>query len=338
MNLPKLKKDTKIGLLSPSAPITYDAPYAAETAEKFLISAGYEIVKGSLFGKIDSSYRSGTIYERVSELNDMIHNDEIDCIMMVAGGFVSVSMLPYIDYEYLKQHPKIIVGHSDVTSLLLAIYEKCGFPTFYGPNFVTSFAHNEFYQKYSLDCFENVINNSDRFTLEMPEYYNDENFDYYLANDSFDKMRSNEPKKKNNWNVVKDGIAEGRLIGGNTDNFSLLYGSPYCPDIRQRDILFIENVNEEADFFERIISTLHLYGVFDKISGLIIEKAKGYDEIGSGKEEIDIFSEIVKNPEFPIIIDVDCGHTTPIMTLPIGETVRLDTYEKAITIFKDRNH
>ena len=116
MDLPKLNAGAKIGLISPSAPITYDVPYVTEVAEKFLTSKGYEIVKGSLFGKIDSSYRLGTVNARVFELNEMIHNDEIDCIMAVAGGFVSVSMLPYIDYEYLKNHPKIIVGHSDAVS------------------------------------------------------------------------------------------------------------------------------------------------------------------------------------------------------------------------------
>lgn len=332
MDLPKLKRGSKIGLISPSAPITYDVPYATKVAEKFLLSKGYQIVKGSLFCKIDSSYRSGTIDERVSELNEMIHNDDIDCIMAVAGGFVSVSMLPYIDYDYLKHHPKIIVGHSDVTSLLLAIYEKCGFPTFYGPNFVTSFAHNEFYQEYSLDCLENVVNNCGIFKLDMPKCYNDETLDYYFTDRDFDKIREEEPLKENNWNVVINGIAKGRLIGGNTDNLSLLYGSPYCPEIKQGDILFIENVNEEADFFERIISALNLYGVFDRISGLIIGKAKGYDEIGSGKKEIDIFLEIVKDPQFPIITEVDCGHTTPIMTLPIGKTVELDTFKKTITI------
>lgn len=333
MDLPKLKAGAKIGLISPSAPITYDAPYATEVAERFLLSKGYEIVKGSLYGEIDSSYRSGTIEDRVSELNEMIHNDEIDCIMAVAGGFVSVSMLPYIDYEYLKNHPKIIVGHSDVTSLLLAIHEKCGFPTFYGPNFVTSFAHNVFYQEYSLNCLENVVNNCGSFKLDIPMYYNDENFDYCLTDRDFDKIREKEPLKENSWNVVINGIAKGRLIGGNTDNFSLLYGSPYCPEIRQGDILFIENVNEEADFFERIVSTLNLYGVFDKISGLIIGKAKGYDEIGSGKKEIDLFLEIVRESKFPIITDFDCGHTTPIMTLPIGKTVELDTFKKTVTLF-----
>lgn len=334
MNLPKLKNGSKIGLISPSTPITYDAPYAVSVAEKYLESNGYEIVKGSLFGKVDSAYRSGTIEDRVCELNEMIHNDSVDCIMAVAGGFVSVSMLQYIDYEYLKKHPKIIVGHSDVTSLLLAVYEKCGFPTFYGPNFVTSFAHNEFYENYSLDCFEKVVNSQGSFTFEMPKYYNDEGFDYYLSNDDFDKIRENEPKKENCWKIAVDGVAKGRLIGGNTDNLSLLYGSPYSPTIKQGDILFIENVNEEADFFERIIATLFTYGVFDKIGGLIIGKAKGYDDIGSNKTEIDIFSEIVKEPKFPIIIDVDCGHTTPIMTLPIGKTVELNTFRKTITIFE----
>lgn len=105
--LPKLNVGSTIDIISSSCPITHDAPYLADIAEKFLKSKGFRIAKGSVYGKIDSCYRSGTIKDRVAEFNDLIRNDEIDCIMASVGGYVSVSMLPYIDYDYLKKHPKV---------------------------------------------------------------------------------------------------------------------------------------------------------------------------------------------------------------------------------------
>ena len=331
-NLPKLNSGSVIGIISPSCPITHDAPYLSEIAENYLKSKGFSIIKGSLYGRINSSYRSGTVKDRAEELNELIHNDEIDCIMAVAGGYVSVSMLPYIDYEYLKDHPKIIVGHSDVTSLLLAINKKCGFPTFYGPNLVTSFAHKDFYRDYSLDCFLKIINHSEACIIEKPDFYTDEAIDWYTTEEIFNKNLENEKFNSNEWITIVSGVTKGRLIGGNTDNFSLLYGNPYCPKVQNGDILFLENVNENADFFERAISSLYIHGVFDKISGLIFGKAKGYNDIGSGKRELDILFEVIGVPSFPILVDVDCGHTVPIMTLPIGAEIEMDADKKTITV------
>lgn len=330
--LPKLNEGSTIGIISPSCPITYDAPYPTEIAKKFLNSKGFKIVKGNLYGKIDSCYRSGTIKDRAEELNEMIHNDEVECIMASMGGYVSVSMLPYIDYDYLKQHPKVIVGHSDVTSLLLAINEKCGFPTFYGPNFITSFAHKQFFQEYALDAFLKVINHSEPYTILKPEYYTDEATDWYTTKEVFNETLKNEKAIPNEWKTIVPGIAKGRLIGGNTDNFSLLYGNSYCPVIQEGDILFLENINEEVDFFERAVSSLYTHGIFDKISGLILGKPKGYNDLQSNKSELDILFEIIGKPKFPILADVDCGHTVPIITLPIGTEIEMNAKEKEITV------
>lgn len=331
-NLPKLNKGSTIGFFSPSCPITFDAPYAVQKAENFLQKRGYKIKRGNLFGKIDSYYRSGKIEKRANELNELIYDNTVDCIMATAGGYVSVSILPYIDYEYLKKHPKIIVGHSDVTSVLLAVYEKCGFPVFYGPNFVTSFAHSEEYCTLALNAFEKAVNYNDPYVIKNFDFYTDEATDWYLKKDAFDKQISNEKRIKNKMKTIVAGQARGRLIGGNTDNLSLLYGNPYCPQIKSGDILFLENVNEEADFFERILANLFTFGIFDKISGLILGKAKGYDDITSGKSETDILSEMIKNPRFPILADFDCGHTVPINTLPIGKEIILDTEKQQITL------
>lgn len=330
--LPKLKPNATIGIFSPSCPITFDAPYAAHMAEQFLIGCGFRVKHGARFGKIDSSYRSGTIKERAQELNELIYDESVDCIMAAAGGYVSDSILPYIDYAYLKDHPKIFVGHSDVTSVLLAVHAKCGFPVFYGPNFVTSFAHSKIYREYALKVFLDVVNSDEPYEIPKSVYYTDEHTDWYAGEAQFKEQIQKEQKQKNHWKKVVPGKARGRLMGGNTDNFSLLYGNPYCPEIQQGDILFLENINEEADFFERAIANLFTFGIFEKISGLIFGKPKGYNDIGSNKSETEIFSEIVNGRDIPILADFDCGHTLPIATLPIGKQVCLDTENLSLTV------
>lgn len=330
--LPTLDAGNSIGIFSPSYQITYDAPYASKKAEQFLTDKGYKIIKGSCYNKSDCEYRSGTIKERADELNNLIHNDDIKCIMAAAGGYVSDSILPYIDYDYLKIHPKIIVGHSDVTSVLLAVYEECSFPVFYGPNLVTSFSHNSYYAEFAFNSFIKAINTNGSYLMETPEYYSDETTDWDKSEKDFEKIVENEKKVINKLKTINGGKARGRLIGGNTDNLSLLYGKKYCPEIKQGDILFLENINETADFFERIMSALYIEDILNKISGLIIGKPKNYDDIGSKKTEIDILKEILRDFNFPILADFDCGHTLPINTMPIGKTIELDAASQTVKV------
>lgn len=132
-----------IGIFSSSYPLTAIAPKAAQNAVEYLEENGYRVKKGRLFGKQDF-YRSGTIQERAQEFNELLYDPEVDCLMASVGGMVSDSLLPYIDFKFLREHPKAIIGHSDVTAILLAVYEKTGLTTFYGPNFVTNFGQCSF--------------------------------------------------------------------------------------------------------------------------------------------------------------------------------------------------
>ncbi len=126
-----LKTGDTIGIFTSSYPMTAVAPHAAELAVSFLESRGYGVKLGKLTGKRDF-YRSGSILERAEDLNELIHDPEVTCIMAAMGGMVSNALLPYLDYDYLKAHPKSIVGHSDITALLLGIYERAGLVTYLG--------------------------------------------------------------------------------------------------------------------------------------------------------------------------------------------------------------
>ena len=135
MKAAKLKDNLTIGVFSSSSPISATVPVRYNRGKEYLAAKGIRILDGNLFGKRDH-YRSGSIQERADEFNQLLYNDDVQVLMAAIGGYNTNSILPYIDYEYLKQHPKIIIGYSDTTALLLGIYAKTGLVTFYGPALV----------------------------------------------------------------------------------------------------------------------------------------------------------------------------------------------------------
>ena len=133
-----LRAGDTIGYFSPSSPATQFAPTRSERARDFLMGHGYQLKTGALSGQSDG-YRSGNIEERAEELNALVRNPDVRCIMSTIGGSNSNSLVPYIDYEALTRDPKIIIGYSDATAILLAIYAQANLVTFYGPALVASF-------------------------------------------------------------------------------------------------------------------------------------------------------------------------------------------------------
>ena len=166
-----LKQGGTIGIFTSSYPITATAPDATQRAITYLEGNGYRIKFGSLTGKREF-YRSGTARERAQEFNELLYDPEVSCLMATIGGMVSNAMLPYIDYDYLAAHPKIIVGHSDITALLLGIYQKTGLITYYGPNLVTTFAQPEPLLSDSLSCLQSVLSAEQLpYTYALPSVY-----------------------------------------------------------------------------------------------------------------------------------------------------------------------
>ncbi len=312
-----------IGIFSPSRGITGEAPAATARAIRLIEQHGYHVKLGTLSGKQDF-YRSGTIAQRAAEFNALLYDDSITCVMASIGGYVTNSILPYIDYDYLAEHPKIVVGMSDVTALLLAIYEKTGIQTFYGPNLVTQLALPEPFSAITFDCLEKVIR-GELSIYPQPDIYTDSRIDWAQP---LPKLR----ETRNQLRTIIPGRAVGRLIGGNLNTLTAIMGSSYMPSIKSGDILFIENTGETADACERYFSWLKLCGIFEKISGLLIGKHKNYDDLETGRSETDILLEILGSPNFPILADFDCGHTSPILTLPIGGTIEVDAEMQTVIL------
>ncbi len=325
----KLKKSDYIGIFSPSSPITYSCPKRFERAKRYLQDKGFKIVEGNLTGKYDF-YRAGSIKERAEELNNLIRDPKVKCIISTIGGMNSNSLLPYIDYEAFKKNPKIIIGYSDVTAILLAIYEQTGISTYYGPALVASFGELSPFVDSTYRYFKEITMDEIKipYVFEIPQYWTDE----YVNWETQDRGKE---ERENKWITIYEGVARGRIIGGNLNTMQGIWGSKYMPEIKDGDILFIEDSLKDAATIERSFSFLKVNGVFDRVSGIILGKHELFDDLKTGKKPYEILLEVLGNKKLPFIADFDCCHTHPMMTLPIGCEIELDATNKKVSIIEE---
>lgn len=320
----RLKKGDKIGIFTPSSPSTVTANQRFQRAKSFIEEKGFVIVEGELTGQSDV-YRSGSPKERADELNKLLRNPDIKMIMSTIGGTNSNSMLPYIDYEAFKDNPKLVVGYSDATAVLLALYAKTGNTTYYGPALIPSFGEFEPLVNDTYRYFEQYFMEENKLPYEvpMPPFWSDEPVNWL-------EKTTEKILYRNEWVTGQSGVAEGRLIGGNVNAMYGFIGSPYFPTIDHGDILLIEDCMKNASVVEKNFAMLKLHGVFEKVGGIILGKHELYDDLGTGKRPLDLLIEQLDGLDIPILAEFDTCHTHPMHPLAIGKKVKLDADAKKV--------
>lgn len=307
----------KIGFFTPSSPVTVFAPNRFQRAKSYLESKGFELVSGSLTGKSDN-YRSGSIQDRAEELNQLIRDPSVRCIMSTIGGNNSNALLPYIDYEALQNDPKIIIGYSDVTALLLGIYAQTGLITFYGPALVASFGEFPPLVDETFDSFIEILSfESNLHSYCMPKLWTDIKYDWEIQN-------SAKPTYPNEWQFLGKGVIKGRIIGGNLNTMAGIWGSQYMPKIQSGDILFIEDSLKGIETVERSFAHLLACGVFDIIGAIILGKHELFDDKGTGRTPLDVLLEVLNGKAMPIFYGFDSCHTHPMLVTPLGVHGKVD--------------
>lgn len=324
----KLTAPVKVGVFSSSSPISATVPVRYDRGKAYLESKGIEVVDGSLYRKRDY-YRSGSIRQRAEEFNALLHREDISVLMAAIGGNNSNSILPYIDYDYLKQHPKVIIGYSDTTALLLGICAKTGLTTFYGPALAASFGEFPPFVEETFRYFRQIILAPEAlpYSYPMPAQWTDE----FISWTEQDRCKIGLP---NQWLCVHPGVCRGRLIGGNLNTMEGIFGTEYMPEIRQGDILLLEDSLKDACTIEGSFSLLKLAGVFDRVGGILLGKHEKFDDNGTGRRPYEILLEVLGEPKCPILAEFDCCHTHPMLTMPIGCQVELDAAAKTVTLLE----
>jgi muramoyltetrapeptide carboxypeptidase len=223
----------------------------------------------------------------------------------VKGGWGCGRVLDKIDYEQLKKNPKIILGFSDMTSLLNAIYQKTGLITFHGP------VGNSSWEKFSLNSFQDIVCRGG-VSYQKPE---------------FPQLQL--------FSAWQSGEAMGELIGGNLTVFCSLLGTPYWPSCTGK-ILFLEETHEEPYRIDRMLNSLRLAGVFDEISGVIFGQFNDCNE----EKPLESFTleEVVRHQlkgySFPVIWGAPIGHVKDKWTLPIGMQVTMKAEDLSLKLMR----
>lgn len=325
----KLKLGDTIGFFSPSTPITSMCPKRYNRAKNFIKSKGFNLIEGNLTEKKDF-YRSGSILERANEFNELIYNPDVKCIISTIGGMNTNSILPYIDYEAIKNNPKIIIGYSDMTALLLAIYSKTGLTTYYGPALVASFGELSPLVDETFLYFANILNDNSSFPqlLPTPKRWTDEYIDWEVQNR--EKVLYN-----NNLIGINPSVITGRLIGGNLNTMTGFWGSEFMPEIKHGDILLIEDSLKDISLVERLFSLLKVNGIFEKVSAIILGKHEQFNDLGTNRRPLDVLLEVLGDKKLPILAEFDCCHTHPMLTMPIGALVEVNTMDKTVKILSE---
>lgn len=226
-------------------------------------------------------------------------------------------------------HPKIIIGYSDTTALLLGIYAKTGLVTFYGPALASSFGEFPPFVDMTFDNFKSVICDGVVLPYEykMPDIWTDEFINW-------SQQDRGKTENKNEWLTVIPGICRGRLIGGNLNTMEGFFGTEYMPEIKEGNILFIEDSLKDACTIERTFSLLKLAGVFDRIGGIVLGKHEKFDDNGTGRKPHEILLEILDDYKIPFLAEFDCCHTHPMFTMPIECHVELNATAKTVRLLE----
>ncbi|MGL5732531.1 MAG: LD-carboxypeptidase [Metamycoplasmataceae bacterium] len=321
-----------IGIYNVATPIISIFPEKAERAEKLLTGNGFNIVYGNLAFS-NNGYTTGSPKERAQEINDLISNKNIDILLSSIGGNNTSSILEYLDYEEIAKSKIKIIGHSDTTALILAIYAITKKITYCGSSFIVGFDNqqgiNEFHLKSLID---NCVNDK-LGLLEIPKEYTSQ----FIPWTNLEPV-PNKEMIKNKMITISEGIVEGIIIGGNLNTFIPLLGTKYFPEVDHNTILFFEDTCQSNNLslaqVEKNLASLRNSGILHKIGGLIIGKCEAFESISKGIKYVDFIKDFIYDLNIPIIAEFDFAHTLPIVTIAIGSTVKLNTIDQTLTRIK----
>ena len=304
----KLKSGDEIRIVAPSrslAIISKDTRIIGDARFKEL---GLKLSFGKHVNEMDD-FASSSIKSRVQDLHDAFNDKKIKAIISVIGGFNCNQLLRYLDYELIKNNPKILIGYSDTTALQNAIYAKTGLVTYSGPAYSTFGMKKGF--EYTLDYFKRCLFSNELIEIKPSVEWSDDTW--------YKNQESREFIKNKGFYVIN----KGTIIGANLCTLNLLQGTEYMPSLED-SVLFLED-DEESNplLFDRDLQSLIHQPGFNKVKGIVIGRFQKVSKV-----DYNLITQIIKSKKeldkIPVIYDADFGHTSPMITFPIGGTVEIN--------------
>lgn len=321
----KLKKGDEIRIIAPSRNINILNEETINIAKNTLEDMGFKVTLAkNIYNTEYEEYGCSSIEDRIEDLHDAFKDKNVKAILTVIGGFNVNQILDYIDYDLIKNNPKIICGYSDITALLEAITTKTGLVTYYGPHFSTFGI--KLGNEYTIDYFKKVLLENNEVEVNASDKWSNDLW--------FLDQNKREFENNNGLEVINYGSGTGTIIGGNLCTLNLLQGTSYMPKANDI-ILFIEDDGENHETFTKtfdrdIESLLQCLGK-ENIKGIVVGRAEKNCQMNYDKWKM-IFATKKELKDIPIVINVDFGHTNPMMTIPLGGTANVNVTKERISI------
>ncbi|MEA5038377.1 MAG: LD-carboxypeptidase [Clostridiaceae bacterium] len=296
MIIPKpLEKGARIAILGGSSP---SSDYKAEDFVRAAKEMGFTpVLYKSATAK--HGYLAGTDRQRASDINAAFADDSIDGIVAIRGGYGMPRILPLLDFQIIRRHPKFFAGYSDVTALHTAINQSCGFCTYHMP-MVGAWAGG--LDEYTLSYVKAMLFRGRAECYEDPQ---------------------GAPPRK----TLVPGTAEGTICGGNLSLLAASLGTPWEIDTRGK-ILFLEDVGEAPYRIDGMLTQLRNGGKLNDAAGIILgdwHNCRGDENAQKNGLSLElIFEELIVPAGRPTFMGVVCGHCSPTMSLPLGCRFRMD--------------
>lgn len=294
-----LKKGDTIGLITPGSPIDEEKfQKAINTLEQLGLKAFYT---EQIHAK--KGYLAGSDSDRLKDLHLMFERKDIKGIWCIRGGYGCTRLLPGIDYALIRKNPKVIIGYSDITALVNAIYKKTGLICFHGP--VASSDPTD----YTLEQFQQIL---------------------MTRNDRLEIRNA----KNHQARIIRPGIAKGKLVGGNLSLLTAITGTGYELSLKNK-ILFLEDIGEKPYRIDRMLT--HLRQACDLNSAAAIMLGI-FEDCEGGEDSLsldEVLEDRLGDLNIPIIYGMSFGHIQDIMTIPIGAKAQLDTSLQTLNILEN---
>jgi len=297
---PKLKEGDKLALITPGSYISLEEK---EESIKNLQGLGFEVEYSDRL-LLMNGYFSASDKERAEDINEMFERDDIKGIVCARGGYGCVRTLPYINYNLVKENPKVLIGYSDVTALLYGIYKKTGLITFHGPVGISS------YNDFSIKYFKQVlVNPVEELDLTNSSSGNNSNI-YGLT-------------------IISSGTAKGELVGGNLSIVVSLIGTDYDIDTKGK-IIFLEEYIEEPYRVDRMLTQMVQAEKFDEAAGVVLgvfrkcESKKENPSFSNSFTLMEVLKDRLSELNIPVVYGMSFGHVKDKFTIPFGIKAELD--------------
>ncbi len=274
--------------------------------------------------------------ERAKDLMDAFKDKSIKGIICAIGGDDTIRLLPYIDFDIIKNNPKIFMGYSD-TTVNHFMMNKAGLVSYYGPCIMCEFGEYVKMFDYTKQAVENILfNDSENYEIKSSEVWSNDFVSWKEENKNI--LKKTLPEEHGYEVLQGTGVITGEVLGGCIDVLPMIVGTTIWPKKEEwKDKILLLETSEEKpspDLIKYYLRNLGAQGIFDVIKGIIVGKPQDEKYYEEYKEIYKIVMKEFKHEDLPIMYNINIGHATPIGIIPLGTNIKVDYTNKKIILIE----